>query len=477
MAVDKWQRHRGEKGNIAVIAAVSLTALIGMLALVVDGGYLYSTKDKYQNGVEAVALAAAIHICDGDYETVARQIALDNDIPYESAYLSVEIGYYDLGDEYEDFAEYKDFVADSNAGTPYNDELSDPSEDLYVYNNAVMVSLNAQVSTFLAGIFGKEEVAVSAKAVGVARRVGLLSFGDDPETSGILFSNWSAMSVDFKDTGVIHSNTDVEFSSTPSASLSGDTLVTAVGEVIGCPEGGACLSDEKTIYPETSLDDIMSDLYAEASSQGRVIELTDENFPEYDSIQGTGGRYDEDGNFYYKYSSSDYVFGPHDGDHEGAVYYFEGENPHGGVLAFKTLGGAHAKNLTIAAEEDLAFSTVKGYGSLYLGGNAEDMAYVYTMGNIGGPIPYNHNGAFGAHRFYGVFFRVGGYFGIRPSDGNTYPPDSDEYRIKIRVIAEGIISLSGRYTPPGPFYFRADFGPPCPPIKVGLGKLEPTTGG
>jgi hypothetical protein len=28
-------------GNIAVIVAISLTALIGMLALVVDGGYLY----------------------------------------------------------------------------------------------------------------------------------------------------------------------------------------------------------------------------------------------------------------------------------------------------------------------------------------------------------------------------------------------------------------------------------------------------
>ena len=458
---------RGEKGNIAVIAAVSLTVLIGVLALVVDGGNLYMTRNKYQNGVEAAALAAAAHICDEDYEDVARQIASENHIPSESDSLSVEIGYYDLGDEHDDFAVYRDFVADPDPETSYNDALSDPGEDLYVYNNAVKLSLNADVSTFLAGMFGKEAVTVSADAVGVAHRVGLLSFGDDPDTSGVLISNWSGMYVDFKDTGVIHSNTDVKFSNAPNASLSGDTVVTATGDVIDCPEGGPCLSDEDTIYPETDLEDVMDDLYAEASSQGRVIELTDENFPIYNPQTGTGGK-EEDGNFYYRTVGGNYGFSPRDGDHQGAVYYFEGEHPTGSPLGLRGPGTPpHAKNLTIAAEEDLTFLTSFSGGGLDLGGRDQNMAYVYTKGNVGGPIGTNAYGALGGYRFYGVFFRVGGYFGIRPSDGQTH------YVQKMRVVAEGIINLSGRYYPTGPFSYSSDFGPPCPPIKVGLGKLEP----
>ena len=461
MATKKRLKNKNNRGNIAIIVAVSLTVLIGMLALVVDGGNLYATKNKYQNGVEAAALAGAVHICGGDYEDISRQIAQENGIPYSSESLAVILGYYDLGDEYDDFALYKDFVADSDTSTSYNDELSDPDNDLYIYNNAVMVSLNADVSTFLAGIFGKEEVAVSAKAVGVARSVGLLSFGDDPDTSGILISNWTGMYADFKNMGVIHSNTDVEFNNTPKVTLSGNTIVTATGEVVDCPEGGVCISGGNVIDDLTPLDQIMTELHAEAEAQGRVIPLDNEHFPDE-------GRYDEDGNYYGTGSWGSYVFGPHDGDHNGAVYYFEGDRR----LAFKTPGGAHAVNFTIAAESDLAFTTVIGSGSLYLGGDDEDMVHFYTTGNVGGPIPNSNNffGALGNHRFDGVTFRVGGYFGIRPSDGQT------NYMHKIRVIAEGIINISGRFAPDGPFYYSANFGPPCPPIKVHLGKLEPAGG-
>jgi hypothetical protein len=459
-------------GNIAVIVAISLTALIGMLALVVDGGYLYSTKDKYQNGVEAAALAAAIHICDGDYETIARQIALDNNIPYESAYLSVEIGYYDLGDAYEDFAVYKEFVADSYPGTSYNDELSDPGEDLYVYNNAVMISLNADVSTFLAGLFGKEQAAVSAKAVGVARSVGLLSFGDDPDTSGIVITNWNyePTPADFLNCGVIHSNTDVEFCSAPCyVNLNGDTLVTAAGDVYNCPEGEACLSGETAIYPETDLDDIMDDLKAEAISQGRLIDMSDDNVFTDDGTQ------DGDGNWYRDDPTSHRVFGPHPGDHNGAVYYFV--NPSNNRLTLVAIGDddVEAWNFTVAAEASLTFSTQVGGASddLLLGKPGEGMVHLYTTGDVGGHmgfVKYQY-GALGEHEFHGVTFRIGGSFMVRPSLGDNNSPQ------KLRIIAEGLIDLYGYFAGANPYYFRADFGPPCPPIKVGLGKLEPTTGG
>jgi hypothetical protein len=60
---------------------------------------------------------------------------------------------------------------------------------------------------------------------------------------------------------------------------------------------------------------------------------------------------------------------------------------------------------------------------------------------------------------------------VRPSLGDNNSPQ------KLRIIAEGLIDLYGYFAGANPYYFRADFGPPCPPIKVGLGKLEPTTGG
>ncbi len=468
-------KNEGEGGNIAVIAAILLVVLIGMLALAVDGGNIFMTENKYRNGVEAAALAGAGHLNDENWEEIVRGIASENGLPSDAGSLSVTMGFYDNGDMYDPFGDYREFQADTDAETLYNDALSDPDEDLYVYNNAVMVSLRTDRPTFFGGIFGRDHVSVSAEAVGIARTVGLFSFGDDPEESGVIISNWNVMSADFLNTGLIHANTDVIFDNAPNVAVSGDTVVSASGEVVGCPESGASVSGTDRIYPGRSLEAIMADLKIEAENQGRVIVMTDENFPVYDSIDEVGGRYDDDGNFYYYAGSNHYIFSPHDGDHDGAVYYFEGENPNGGVLGFKGPGVPHAKNFTIAAEEDLAFSTVVGVGGLYLGGSGKETVYIYTTGNVGGPVPNaNHFGAIGAHRFFGVEFRVGGYFGIRPSDGNTDPPEDPKYRIRIRVAAEGIINISGRFTPPGPFYFRSDFGPPALPFQLSLGSTERT---
>ena len=137
MAIEKWLKNENNKGNIAIIVAISLTVLIGFLALVVDGGNLYATKNKWQNGVDAAALAGAIHLCDNP-EGVARKIAQGNGLPSTAGEgLTVHVGYYDEADQYGDFSVYKDFVAEGDADYPAEE-----------YNNAVMVSLNADVSTF-----------------------------------------------------------------------------------------------------------------------------------------------------------------------------------------------------------------------------------------------------------------------------------------------------------------------------------------
>ncbi len=53
-----WDRD-GERGQVLVIAALLMTALVGFLALVVDVGNAYAQRRYMQNAADAAALAAA----------------------------------------------------------------------------------------------------------------------------------------------------------------------------------------------------------------------------------------------------------------------------------------------------------------------------------------------------------------------------------------------------------------------------------
>ena len=50
---------RDDRGAIAVTVALSLTALLAVLAFVVDVGLLYFEKAELQNGADSAALAVA----------------------------------------------------------------------------------------------------------------------------------------------------------------------------------------------------------------------------------------------------------------------------------------------------------------------------------------------------------------------------------------------------------------------------------
>ncbi|GGI04833.1 pilus assembly protein TadG-related protein [Egicoccus halophilus] len=75
------QRLKEEDGAIAVVTAVVLVVLVGMLALVLDVGNLYWERRQLQNGADAAALAAARDLASGSGGTAyatARQYANDN---------------------------------------------------------------------------------------------------------------------------------------------------------------------------------------------------------------------------------------------------------------------------------------------------------------------------------------------------------------------------------------------------------------
>lgn len=55
-------RNRHEDGQVMVIFALVLTALIGMVGLAIDGGFMYADRRSMQNAADAAALAAARYL-------------------------------------------------------------------------------------------------------------------------------------------------------------------------------------------------------------------------------------------------------------------------------------------------------------------------------------------------------------------------------------------------------------------------------
>ena len=87
-----------QSGSMIIVVALSMVVLLTVTAFVIDTGYLYGEKNKFQNGVEAAAMAGAVSLCGGDPEGVARMIAIDNGLPAGS--LVVKAGFYDEKDLY-----------------------------------------------------------------------------------------------------------------------------------------------------------------------------------------------------------------------------------------------------------------------------------------------------------------------------------------------------------------------------------------
>lgn len=79
-----------EKGQNLILIAVAMLALIGLLALVLDGGFSYATRRSAQNAADAGALAGANILCETRNTTSARTAALDYAINRNGA-LSAEV--------------------------------------------------------------------------------------------------------------------------------------------------------------------------------------------------------------------------------------------------------------------------------------------------------------------------------------------------------------------------------------------------
>jgi len=440
--------YKNNRGNIAIIVAISLTVLIGMLAIVIDGGWLYASKNKYQNGVEAAAMAGAVSLCDGDPDDSARLIAQENGLPFDESSLEVQIGFYDEKDIYENFPVYKDFVAEGEAWYPEEE-----------FNNAVMVKLNATEETLMGGFVGKDEVTVEAAAVAYLKRYGLLSLGQE-EGDGIEFcGRVSTGTYNLLKKGDIHANGDIKFTSANSDSFEGtieETVrVTSGGSITGI-DFGVSGADAVNIKPIS--------LYVDELKAKADFIYTEDDFPE-----PLAPRISRDGNEFRHGGGTvigeHFDFIPHEGNHDGAIYYFD-FSEESSCLDFRMVHTTFSSsdritNLTIASNASIVSDSTSGeVPDKFMGGGGYTFQFISKKDiGWGGPFPYG-NESRGAGQCDGVLLMA---------VGNVFLDGGYGRNQIVRMIAGKSIGLGTINGITRNFNFNTPS--PCPPVFVKLGKL------
>jgi hypothetical protein len=115
-----------ERGQSMVLIAMLMVVLIGLSALVLDGGLGFAKRRQAQNAADAAALAGADALCDNDAGTNPRNIA-------------------------------EEYVISNGGNQP-------AYEDIIIGDREVTVTAFVSHPTFFAGIFGTDEITASATA-------------------------------------------------------------------------------------------------------------------------------------------------------------------------------------------------------------------------------------------------------------------------------------------------------------------------
>lgn len=448
-----------QHGGVAVIVAMLMTLLLGVMAFTLDGSYLYMEKNSNKNAVEAAAMAGAAALCDDDPVAVATYIAEENGLDTEEGNLSVVLGYYDENNGYGDFSEYKDFIADPDSSTAANEAVNSFSGAGYQYNNAVLVTYSDKVKNLSGGLLSAEEATVAVAAVAFLRRYDMLALGDDGIKTTEIWGNGHPGYEDM----VIHANNSIQFNGTES--FSGGTEAYAVNSITGGP--GTIGVKEVEIPP---ID--WQELETAAGVQGQVY--SPDEWDQGDHLVVGDWTTDSHGNRYINTATS-YLFWPREGDHGGAVYYFaaqQGETKQLEITDDHLRTGFGFSGLTIASELPIEMGVVLHPTSEKLiGGEGSETMYVYSQGDI------LYRGVAAANYCYlsqGTVFRsekeVTLVAGMMSNFFNYV--GEDEF---IRVVGESIVSESNVTSGNGAgMSLNGLFGPPCPPTVVKLGLVEAT---
>ncbi len=212
-------RPASQQGTVALIVALAMAALLGMLALVLDSGQLYISKTEMQGAADACALAAARElVCDGTSDAcllnaraAGRFVARQNKAGLQRTAVAVP----DAG-----------ITFSSSLGGSYS--AGGPNQARFVRCTA-----DASVAPWLMGLFGAGASRVAATAVGtpspaqtfcLSTPMALCTASGSGPDHGLSAAAWVAATSNGSEAG------DTLTGGMRWATLSGDTDATAISD-------------------------------------------------------------------------------------------------------------------------------------------------------------------------------------------------------------------------------------------------------
>ena len=471
MLISSFSKNiRSHTGGIAVSFVIFLCVLVSLVSFVINLGYLYAQKNKYQNAVESAAMSGAVSLCKGDreyVEKIVRKIADENGISDEDGTLSIVFGFYDEMDDYGDFSTYKDFTPEENM----------PSGE---YVNAVYVSYKKEDAVL---IKMGQEAGSSAAAVVYLKRLDIVSLDPEGEIQIGHESTW--------DDVVFFSNHDIKYpqgkdadgSYHPEPEFNGSLLL-AAGELLSCPVGVSprgWSGERMEIHWDSGSPQSGGNIRTGIDPITHIPEVDDEYLEKWRQkadIVYTPDQAGKDNVFYGKARVRNL---------EGGEYYYFDLTGQKGIIFFDaretdnpilicnttfnqtsefthTANGNRISELTFVANRPITITNSRD--RIYIGGEGEEQAVFISGQDItlfGGPIKYD-----------GAVFRTGGDFILFGGGGI--------FNQKIRIIADGsVLGKDNNDTDyigsPGLYQIECTsrFGPPCPPNIPRLGLLTPVS--
>ncbi len=146
-------RYRRQRGSIMVLTSVMITGMVGMMALAIDLGFLFSARNQFQNGIDSAALAGAAGL--------RVTIESDSGMPQQLAVAQ------QLAVQYAGFNQVRRYTdPDPDSTEPNsNNIVLDPSAvsvDRSTDLPKVLISTSMQTPMLFAGMFGFNTIDMNA---------------------------------------------------------------------------------------------------------------------------------------------------------------------------------------------------------------------------------------------------------------------------------------------------------------------------
>jgi len=455
-----------ERGSVVIILSFFIVLFVTLLAFIVNVGYLSATKNIYENAAEAAAMAGLARLCDGDAEDVAIQIAQENGV--DADHVTVQLGFYDVENE------------------QFYPEGSIPEGE---YKNAVMVSISSNVSTILGTFLGKEKTKVLAKAVAYAESCGFLALGEDSEIR--IGPSPSSIDQPLLKNGVIYSNGDIKLARGVTCSswwgshtyyppAFENAKLYAHNQVLECDT--ACSGSQAKVQWDSCSESGRENAFSGAPKFSGVRPCDDafidsliQSLKNSPNVNVRIYKPDDAGsdNIFFKtnfsWGKTNYYFdlcAEKGARQDRVVYIFDAEDDGHSRVWLREANPRHGEYI-----ENVTFITklpvwLDYNGEHHVGAEGDKQFILITSKDLE---------IAGFNLFLeGAVFRIGGSFTMRYASHLPTLWGGPPVPQKARIIADGDIYLwrgqtYGEGTWTGTVDFK--FGPPCPVLKIRLGKL------